>query len=290
MSKPINLMAVLLICAALLPGTGSPFLSASAAPLLASAPPMATATKAFAVLGGATVTNTGASSVSGDLGVSPGPAVTGFASVDGGLGTVTGAIHLNDGVAQAAQTDVAAAYVNLAGQNCDTVLSGQDLGGKSLAPGVYCFATSAQLTGHLELDAGGDPDAVWVFQIGSTLTTASESSVAVINGGKSCNVWWQVGTFATLGTGTAFVGNILADQSITLTTGASITGAALAHSAAVTMDTNSISKCFGPNAIALREVQATSAAGLPYGLGAGAALLMALGLIVIRRSPGFTRR
>ena len=153
----------------------------------------------------------------------------------------------------------------------------------TLAPGVYCFSTSAQLTGNLVLDALGDPNAVWVFQIGTTLTTASNSSVAVINGGKRCNVWWQVGSSATLGTGTVFAGNILADQSITLNTSASMFGAALARNAAVTMDTNTISKCFGPNAIALREFQATSAAGSPYGLGAGAALLLALGLIVIRR-------
>ena len=117
----------------------------------------------------------------------------------------------------------------------------------TLAPGVYCFSTSAQLTGNLVLDALGDPNAVWVFQIGTTLTTASNSSVAVINGGKRCNVWWQVGSSATLGTGTVFAGNILADQSITLNTSASMFGAALARNAAVTMDTNTISKCFGPN-------------------------------------------
>ncbi len=280
MSKPMNLIAVLLICATLLPITGSPFPGASAAQLAATAPPLPLATKAFAVLGGSTVTNTGPSSVTGDLGVWPGLAITGFPP---GIVVPPSTTHAGDAVAQQAQSDVTAAYNNLAGQACNTILTGQNLGGMTLAPGVYCFSTSAQLTGNLVLDALGDPNAVWVFQIGSTLTTASNSSVAVINGGKRCNVWWQVGSSATLGTGTVFAGNILADQSITLNTSASMFGAALARNAAVTMDTNTISKCFGPNAIALREFQATSAAGSPYGLGAGAALLLALGLIVIRR-------
>ena len=278
MSKPMNLIAVLLICVALLPITGSPFLGASAAPLAATAPPLPLATKGFAVLGGSTVTNTGPTIVTGDLGVSPGTAVTGFPP-----GSVIGTIHSADAVALQAQSDITTAYNDLAGQACNTVLTGQDLGGMTLAPGVYCFSTSAQLTGNLVLDALGDPNAVWVFQIGSTLTTASNASVAVINGGKRCNAWWQIGSSATLGTGTVFAGNILADQSITLNTSASMFGAALARNAAVTMDTNNISKCFGPNAIALREFQATSASGSPFGLGAGAALLLALGLIVIRR-------
>ena len=107
------------------------------------------------------------------------------------------------------------AYNDLAGQACDTNLTGQDLGGKTLTPGVYCFNTSAQLTGDLVLDAQGNPAAVWIFQMGSTLTTASNASVVVINGGSSCNVFWQVGSSATLGTGTAFKGNILALASIT---------------------------------------------------------------------------
>jgi len=248
-----------------------------ARPLLATAPSLGTA-GSFAVLGGSTVTNTGPTIVTGDLGVSPGTAITGFPP-----GSVIGTIHSADAVALQAQSDVTTAYNVLAGQACDTDLTSQDLGGMTLTPGVYCFSSSAQLTGVLTLDAQGDPAAVWVFQIGSTLTTASNASVAVINGGKRCNVFWQIGSSATLGTGTEFAGNILADQSITLTTGASMFGAALARNAAVTMDNNSISKCFGPLTIALREFQATSAAGSPFGLGAGAALLLALGLTVIRR-------
>jgi type VI secretion system secreted protein VgrG len=108
----------------------------------------------------------------------------------------------------------------------------------TLTPNVYCFDTSAQLTGDLVLDALGDPLAVWVFQMGSTLTTASTSSVAVSNGGQALNVFWQVGSSAILGTGTMFKGNILADASITLDTGASLIGRALALNGAVTMDTN----------------------------------------------------
>ncbi len=277
MQKLKYLMILWFILAMLLVAAGGVLASPSAfSPDLGSA-------KSFAVLGGFAVNNTGASTVTGDLGVSPGTAVTGFTfSSPPGLGQVIGTTHITDGVAGQAQSDVTTAYNALAStsQACGTDLTGQDLGGMTLTPGVYCFGSSAGLTGILTLDAGGNPLAVWVFQIGSTLTTASTSSVAVINGGKSCNVWWQVGSSATLGTGTTFAGNILADQSITLVTGASMFGAALARNAAVTMDTNNISKCFGPTAITIREFQATSEAGSPSWLSAGAALLLALGLIV----------
>jgi len=190
----------------------------------------------FAVLGGQSVTNTGATLVSGDLGVSPGTSVTGFPP-----GTVVGGtIHVADAVALQAQADNAAAYTTFAGEACNTDLTGQDLGGLTLTPGVYCFSSSAQLTGTLTLDAQGDANALFVFQIGSTLTTASNSSVLVINGASSCNVFWQVGSSATIGTTTTFVGNILALTSISLNTGASVDGRALAHNGSVTMDTNTI--------------------------------------------------
>ena len=278
MSKPIRLIVILLMCAVLLPAAGSSILSASAAPL-ATAPDLGTA-KTFAVLAASAVTNTGGSNLTGDLGISPNGAgsITGFPP-----GGYSGTLHAADGVALQAQSDVTVAYNNLAGQPCDTNLTGQDLGGKTLTPGVYCFNTSAQLTGDLVLNAQGNPAAVWIFQMGSTLTTASNASVAVINGGTSCNVFWQVGSSATLGTATAFKGNILALASIGLNKGASLSGRALAQTAAVTLDTNTISACSGPTAIAMREFQATSAAGSPFGLGAGAGLLLAVGLIVIRR-------
>ncbi len=189
------------------------------------------------MLAGSTATNTGATTISGDLGVSPGSAVTGFPP-----GLVTdGTQHVADAVALQAQADVTTAYNALAGQACSVDLTGQDLGGMTLTPGVYCFSSSAQLTGALTLNAEGDPAAVFVFKIGSTLTTASNASVAFINGGNQCNVYWQVGSSATLGTGANFAGNILALASISLNTGASLVGRALARNGAVTIDTNNIS-------------------------------------------------
>lgn len=190
----------------------------------------------FAVLGASTVTNTGASLVTGDLGVSPGTAITGFPP-----GTVVGATHAGDATAAQAQTDASTAYNGLVGLTCGTTLTGHDLGGLTLTPGTYCFASTAQLTGALTLDAQGNSNAVFTFQIGSTLTTAAGASVTVINGGTDCNVFWQVGSSATLGANTSFLGNILAEASITLGAASNITGRALALTAAVTMDTDSVS-------------------------------------------------
>src|SRR6202040_4373156 len=150
------------------------------------------------------------------LGVSPGSAVTGFPP---GI-VVTGTIHAADAVALAAQNSVTTAYNSLASQACTQDLTGQDLGGKTLTAGIYCFSSSAQLTGALTLDAQGNPNAVFIFKIGSTLITASNSRVLLINGASPCDVFWQVGSSATLGTGTNFIGNILALTSITLTTNA----------------------------------------------------------------------
>jgi len=193
----------------------------------------------FAVLGGSTVTNTGSTVVFGDLGVSPGSAITGFPP-----GIVNGTIHDSDAVAALAQADTLTAYNTLAALPFNQNLTGKDLGGLVLTPDVYFFKSSAQLTGPLTLDFGGLNNANIVFQIGSALTTASSSSVLVSNLGKNDNIYWQVGSSATLGTGTSFVGNILADQSITLTTGATIDcGRALAINGAVTMDTNTIKNC-----------------------------------------------
>ena len=198
--------------------------------------------QSFAVLGGSTVTNTGSSTVTGNLGVYGGSAITGFPP-----GTVTGGvIHVTDAVAQQAQADATTAYNGLAGMAFNGNLTGQDLGGLTLTSGVYRFDSSAQLTGSLTLDAQGKDDAFWVFQIGSTLTTASSASVQVIHfgshGGSDDGVFWQVGSSATLGTTTAFEGNILALASITLNNNATIlNGRALALTAAVTMDTNTVS-------------------------------------------------
>jgi uncharacterized repeat protein (TIGR01451 family) len=203
--------------------------SATAAPTLGTE-------QSFAVLGGQTVTNTGPSVVTGNLGVSPGTAVTGFPP-----GIVIGGVtHAADAVALQAQNDTTILYDKLASQACTSDLTGQDLGGMTLVPGVYCFTSSAQLTGTLTLNAGGDPSAVWVFQTVSTLVTASSSSVQITNGGQPCNVFWKVGSSATLGTNTTFVGTIVALTSIALQTGAKVSGRALARNGEVTMDSNTV--------------------------------------------------
>jgi hypothetical protein len=191
----------------------------------------------FAVLGGSSVTNTGPTIVNGNLGVSPGSSVTGFPP-----GIVNGTIHVNNGTAAQAQSDLTIAYDDAAGRSCDADLTGQDLGGMTLIAGTYCFSTTAQLTGTLTLNAQGDPDAVFIFQVGSSLTTASNSRVRLINAAQSCNVFWQVGITATLGTGTRFTGTVLALTSIVATTGATVNGRLLARNAEVTLDSNTITR------------------------------------------------
>jgi type VI secretion system secreted protein VgrG len=190
----------------------------------------------YAVLAGSTITNTGATTISGDVGVSPGTAITGLPLGQPSPGTV----HAGDAAAAQAMADLGTMYGFLAGMPCTVTMTGVDLGGKTLVPGVYCFATSAGLTGALTLDAQGDTSAVFVFQMGSTLTVANGSSVTVINGAQGRHVWWQVGSSATLGIGSTTLGNVLASASITLNTNATVAGRALAQSGAVSMDTNTI--------------------------------------------------
>ena len=191
----------------------------------------------FAVLAGSTVTNTGPSVISGNVGLDPGSAVTGFPPGIVNAGT----IHITDAVALQAQSDLTTAYNDAAGRSSTATIS-SDLAGRTLTSGVYTSATSLGLSGDLTLDAQGDPNAVFIFQAGSTLTTGSASHVTLTGGAQACNVFWQVGSSATIGTGSQFVGNILALTSISLTTGATLDGSALARNGAVTLDTNTITQ------------------------------------------------
>jgi Ice-binding-like len=191
---------------------------------------------AFAVLAGTTVTNTGPTVVTGDLGVSPGSAVTGFPP-----GVVIGTIHAADATAAQAQLDLTAAY-NDAATRTPTGALPAAIGGLTFTPGVYNAPAAVGLTGTVTLDGQGDPNAVFIFQVGSALTTASGSVVNLINGARACNVFWQIGSSATLGTGSSFAGNILALTSITVTTGVTVDGRTLARNGAVTLDTDAITR------------------------------------------------
>jgi hypothetical protein len=187
----------------------------------------------FSVLAGSTVTNTGPTTMFGDLGLSPGSSVTGAPHV-------LGATHVDDAVAIGAKSSLTTAYNDAAGRPSNGS-AGTDLAGQVFLPGVRTASTSLLLSsGSVTLDAQGDPNAVFIFQIGSTLITESNTSVSLVNGAQACNVFWQVGSSATLGTGTRFVGTIMAQASITADTAATIHGRLLAQTGAVTLDTNTI--------------------------------------------------
>ncbi len=197
---------------------------------------------AYSVLAGTTVTNTGSSTLSGDLGLSPGTAITGFPP-----GSAAGATHAADAAAAQAQSDLTTAYLNAAGQPSTSSVTALT-NGTTLTPGVYTASLSLSVAGAITLDAGGNADAVFIFQAGSTLTTGSSSSIVLTNGAQACNVFWQVGSSATLGTSTAFVGTIMALTSATLTNGATVSGRVLARNGAVTLDNNVINvpSCIAP--------------------------------------------
>jgi hypothetical protein len=190
----------------------------------------------FAVLAGSTVTNSGVSAVTGNLGVSPGTSVTGFPP-----GILTGVQHAGDLAAAQAHTDLVTAYTNAAGRLNGLALPA-NLGGVTLSPGIYKTQGTPTLaiTGNVTLNGLNNPNSVFIFQIATTLTTAVSSTVTLINGANPCNVFWQVGTSATIGGNSTFKGTILAAVSVTVGTGATVTGRTLATGAAVTLDTNTM--------------------------------------------------
>ncbi len=191
-------------------------------------------TATFGVLAATTVTTIPTTTVNGDLGVSPGNTVTGSPIVNGTL-------HLGDAIAAQAQGDLTTAYNDAAGRTVGAVSKAGNLGGQTLAPGLYTSTSSLEISsGDLTLDASGDPNAVWIFQMASTLATTSGRQVILSGGAQAANIFWQVGSSATLGTTSIFKGNILALTAITLQTGATLEGRALARNGSVALDANTI--------------------------------------------------
>ena len=186
----------------------------------------------FAILAASTVTNTGASTVTGDLGLSPSTAITGFPP-----GTVSGTFHLGDPASAQAQLDLSTAYNDAAGRTAGAILIAGNLGGLTLAPGLYHSTTSLEISsGDLTLDAQGDANGVFVFQMASTLITTTGRKVILAGGAQAANVYWQVGSSATVGTNSVFKGNILAYTSVTVATGSSLEGRLLVQTGAVSLD------------------------------------------------------
>ncbi len=236
---------------------------------LAAQPPVGLGTAdSFGVLAGQTVTNTGPTTINGDLGVMPGSAIPGFPP-----GMVNGTIHAADAVALQAQSDLTTAYNDAAGRTPPALVSA-DLGGLTLTAGVYRAPGALGLTGALTLDAQGDPNSVFIFQAASTLITASASRVNMINGAQPCNVFWQVGSSATFGTTSAFVGNVMALTSVSLNNGVTLQGRALARNGSVTLinDTITAAHC-APGTTGGGSTPGEGASATPVGAGSGSAIL-----------------
>lgn len=213
------------------------FVCAFASSALAAQPPVDLKTaKSFALLAGSEITNTGPSTVNGDLGLSPGTAVSGFPP-----GTLNGAAHITNAVAGIAKNDLTTAYNDAAGRT-PALSVPADLGGMTATAGVYSSSSSLGLTGAMTLDAQGDPNAVFIFKAGSSLTTASGSRVNLINGAQACNVFWQIGSSATLGTSSVLNGNILALTSVSLNNAVTVNGRILARNGAVTLINDTINR------------------------------------------------
>jgi type VI secretion system secreted protein VgrG len=248
----------------------------------ATSPGLGTAAN-FTVLAGSTITNTGPTVVTGSLGLDPGSAVTGFPP-----GVVTGTKHISDAVALDAKDGLVTAYNDAAHSPTTSDLTGKNLGGRNLDPGVFAFSSSAQLTGTLTLSGRG----VYVFKIASTLTTASHSVVRLTDGAEGCSVFWQVGSSATLGSTSQLQGNLMALTSITMTTGATIrSGRALARNGALTLDDNSVSPPVGACTTSSMSVPGTGAGNAPLdGIGLamilGGTAAVAIGIRRTRRRDG----
>ncbi len=210
------------------------FLTPTAASAIALPVPLGT-TATYSVLAGAGVTNTGNSVLAHDLGTHPTPAITGFPP-----GQVGGAIHAADAAALQAKSDLLVAYNNAAGQAVDFALPAGIGGGPALLPGVYHATAGVGITGDLILDGQGSSDAVWVFQIPESLTTATSSRILLTNGASACNVFWQIGEDASLGVTTSFVGTLMAENSITVNQGTNVEGRLLAQVGSVTLNNNRI--------------------------------------------------
>ncbi len=212
--------------------------SFTAAVMAGEAPVNLRSAAGFAALAGSTVTNVPSvgTEITGDIGVSPGTALTGFPP-----GIVNGSLHAGDTVAAQAQADLTVAYNDAAGRTTAPISVAGNLGGMTLYPGLYKSTSSLEISsGDLTLDAQGDPNAVFIFQIASSLTTTSGRQVILSGGAKASNIFWQVGSSATFGSGSVFQGTVMANISITFNTGATLDGRALARNGAVELDSNMI--------------------------------------------------